>query len=355
MYDGKDSQRAFEYLCRVVDAKFGTITAALLFEMRKAAHDQTMVEAFHGICSQSAGVDGAAAACRLFDRAVGVQPDGVVFKDFTHLFKENRPLAEAIHLQTLLINKAMGGLYQGELARLRSTVCTPGLGVNAAGCCCACQSICKERSFENRLRERRRSLSSASSSFDPKPNAPKRTLSIDSIRNQTSSRQQQLKAQHKVVNRLDDRQARWRAKFELAMDAATSVIANLKAETSTHLGCLFKEARIKAEELASVQEQLAQACLAHEQASIVVQEVQQKAGLQLMEAQEVAAHSLAMASASETMRINRMKDMSAASQRLHADQLKELVEQHSLQVTHLYCLPVLCWKEGMCMQSSDAW
>ena len=139
------SAESFGILCRVVETKFSTISADSLLKLRAKVHGNSLaVDAFNAICS-SINPD----APSLFDRAAEHNGIGAL-----HL--ADRSLAEAVNAFAKQMQQERGGLYEGRLDHLRSTLCTLALGVDASvGCCHACAAILRDHAFRMRLNTRK--------------------------------------------------------------------------------------------------------------------------------------------------------------------------------------------------------
>ena len=168
-----DACETFQVLCRVVDSTFSHVSAEVLFELRAAAPDARAVRAFDSLVGPE--------AARLFEQGVGLQVGqvgGAQYDDFADLAIADITLAKALVAETKKIDSRLGGLYQGRLDHLRSTLCNPALGVNASGCCAACCAIRKDRSFVKRLRISLVAGRTSAGACAPSK-ANKRALSID--------------------------------------------------------------------------------------------------------------------------------------------------------------------------------
>ena len=75
-------------------------------------------------------------AARLFEQGVGLQVGqvgGTQYDDFGDLAITDVTLAKVLVAETKKIDARLGGLYQGRLDHLRSTLCNPALGVSERG------------------------------------------------------------------------------------------------------------------------------------------------------------------------------------------------------------------------------
>ena len=112
----------------------------MLFELRASAADERAVSAFHQLCAP-AGLD----AAQLFDQAVVTQATGERYASLAAVFAADEPLARRLHDVATRVNAAMGGLYEGKLDHVRSTLCNPAFGVDDFGCCTACRASSRRR------------------------------------------------------------------------------------------------------------------------------------------------------------------------------------------------------------------
>ena len=138
----------FQKMCRVVDTPFSAVSASILFELRARAGEPVALAAFHQVCAP-----GGPGTAELFDQAVSLQKsDGSRCRSFHEVSVADRPLAVALDQAAQRVQAALGGLYVGKLDCLRSTLCSPALGLSSSGCCAACCAIQTETSFTRRLR-----------------------------------------------------------------------------------------------------------------------------------------------------------------------------------------------------------
>ena len=137
---------SFQRLCRVLDSKFSHVSAEILFTLRvrAAAADADAVVAFDRLVGPE--------AARLFQQVVEPQLSGVQYHGFGDVALADMPLAQALVAEARRIDANLGGLYEGRLDHLRSTLCNPAFGVNASGCCAACFAIRRDFLFVQRLR-----------------------------------------------------------------------------------------------------------------------------------------------------------------------------------------------------------
>jgi len=115
-----DACETFQVLCRVVDSTFSHVSAEVLFELRAAAPDARAVRAFDSLVGPE--------AARLFEQGAGLQVGqvgGAQYDDFADLAIADITLAKALVAETKKIDSRLGGLYQGRLDHLRSTLCNP--------------------------------------------------------------------------------------------------------------------------------------------------------------------------------------------------------------------------------------
>ena len=292
-----ETAAGFRHMCRVVDTPFSLISADILFELRAQARDAAAVAAFHEACAPG-GPDTAA----LFDRAVGPQGNGSRYRDIGEVLAADRPLAQALHEAAEGVHLAMGGLYEGKLDCLRSTLCNPALGLDSSGCCAACGAVRNDRQFTQRLRMIGKTGGSVTHA---KTN--KRVLSIDQARGEIASRLQQGRAQGKVRVRLQAARGRLKAKFDAAMEGAASVIADLKAAAQTTVGELLDSARAKAAEVAGLEQSAAAARQKAEQSELAVEAAHAEESAAVAAAREQMVYQLADASSLEATRVLLMR------------------------------------------------
>ena len=120
------SAASFQSLCRVVDSKFGVISAEILFNLRRdlATNDASAALAF-----QQLFADDAANAAELISHAVGEH------KSYGRMTVADPAMASVIHQAAQDINMRKGGLYE-------ATVCCHDRYTRAARCIRACIGNC---------------------------------------------------------------------------------------------------------------------------------------------------------------------------------------------------------------------
>ena len=164
----------FEVLCRVVDSKFGHVSAELLFELRAAASNAIAVQAFESLVGPE--------AAHSFEQAVRPQVGRAQYHDFGDVVMADATLAKTLLAKAEKLDAVLGGLYQGRLDHLRSTLCNPDFGLNASGCCAACCAIRKSATFVRRLHVSRMAGRASAGASAPSSRTNKRVLSIDEAR-----------------------------------------------------------------------------------------------------------------------------------------------------------------------------
>ena len=174
-----ESAAGFMHMCRVLDTPFSRISAEILLDLRSRARDPGFVEAFNAVCA-TGGPDVAA----LFDRAVGLRGNGSRRTQLHEVMAANRTLTAALAAAADRVNAVWGGLYEGKLDCLRSTLCNPAFGVNSSGSCGACSIILQDTNFQLRLRRSVQSVETAQAA-DARTN--KRVMSIDQTRTEVGS------------------------------------------------------------------------------------------------------------------------------------------------------------------------
>ena len=142
-----ESTAAFMHMCRVLDTAFSPISADILLELHAQSRDPAAKEAFNVICAR-AGPD----VAPLFDRAVTLQSKGSRRVQLHEVMATDRSLAATLHAAAARVHAAWGGLYEGKLDCLRSTLCNPAFGLNSSGSCAVCCIILKDANFNQRLR-----------------------------------------------------------------------------------------------------------------------------------------------------------------------------------------------------------
>ena len=244
-----ESAAGFMHMCRVLDTPFSRISAEILLDLRSRVRDPGFVEAFNAVCA-TGGPDVAA----LFDRAVGLRGNGSRRTQLHEVMAANRTLAAALAAAADRVNAVWGGLYEGKLDCLRSTLCNPAFGVNSSGSCGACSIILQDTNFQLRLRRSVQSVETAQAA-DARTN--KRVMSIDQTRTEVDSKQQQARAQSLVLRRLEAARDRWKSAFNQAMEDAASVVTKLRAAAKSSANELLESARASAAEVAWLQQSLA--------------------------------------------------------------------------------------------------
>ena len=123
-----DAADGFAELCRVVDTGFSRVTAEVLFKIRAAATDVEAVVAFNKLVGPHWAM--------LFERAVTLEHGGLLCAGFGALAMADMPLAQALVAEAESVQQARGGLYEGRLDHLRSTIEVPLATAVAARCLC---------------------------------------------------------------------------------------------------------------------------------------------------------------------------------------------------------------------------
>eukprot|EP00966_Prymnesium_polylepis_P220104 5091860-Prymnesium_polylepis.1 len=144
------------------------------------------------------------------------------------------------------VQSHFGGLYEGRLDHLRSTLCAPALGVNGVGCCLACEFTRRDNQFGARLRKISRAGPSGSI---PAAQTKKRAMTIGEREERSDSVREQKRRADRVLEKLVSTRDKWRNKFESAVTAAAECVRELTARIGSSVGAHLDAARDKEAEL----------------------------------------------------------------------------------------------------------
>lgn len=131
-------------ICRVVDKRFATISVDLLFDLRSQAVKVDAVPAFDALIF---GADADATSLLRATSERGIDSLAAALASSEELALSLLATAERMQAH-------FGGLYEGKLDHVRSTLCESALGVNSGGCCFACSAVQRDIDFGSRLRRR---------------------------------------------------------------------------------------------------------------------------------------------------------------------------------------------------------
>ena len=241
---------------------------------------------------------------------------------------------------------------------MRSTLCNPAFGVDSNGCCAGCSAVRHDDTFVRRLQR------SASKDIDESSAATtnKKVLSIDQTRVRGKVQLKQVRANVRILSRLQAGRDNWKRKFEHAMAAAASVVYELQSSAEASVFKLLDTARTKETELAvlmqaseasrqQAERNATALCAAHADGARTLAELRKEAAVQLAEASRVEALHVelmrrtgegAVASFSEDMDVSiahHEKELQQLEQDLESEFASQLAKVRANTQTELSSFP----------------